>query len=246
MPTYTWPGVYVEEVPSAIKPIAGVGTSTAAFIGVSSRHHRRLGSGELRRHARHATGQAYTQAAALTPQAVNSWTEFTQNFGDIQAGQPVPRASRLRVLQQRGHPLLGHPDRRGRQSTWTRRCSSWKASTRSPSSPRRCRPTPRRPALNTAQEHWSTTARRWRTGSRSWTARATSRTTTWSSPRTRRGIWRPAANPKGYGAFYFPWILVADPLGSARRPGRGAAERPRGRHLRPQRRRARSAQGARQ
>jgi phage tail sheath protein FI len=27
-----------------------------------------------------------------------------------------------------------------------------------------------------------------------------------------KGIWRPAANPKGYGAFYFPWILVADPL----------------------------------
>ncbi|MCB0088437.1 MAG: phage tail sheath family protein, partial [Caldilineaceae bacterium] len=26
------------------------------------------------------------------------------------------------------------------------------------------------------------------------------------------GIWRPAANPKGYGAFYFPWLEVADPL----------------------------------
>ncbi len=26
------------------------------------------------------------------------------------------------------------------------------------------------------------------------------------------GIWRPAANPKGYGAFYFPWIEVANPL----------------------------------
>ena len=36
MPTYSWPGVYVEEVSSAVKPIAGVGTSTAAFIGVST------------------------------------------------------------------------------------------------------------------------------------------------------------------------------------------------------------------
>jgi phage tail sheath protein FI len=27
------------------------------------------------------------------------------------------------------------------------------------------------------------------------------------------GIRRPAADPKGYGAFYFPWIEVADPLG---------------------------------
>ena len=34
MPTYSTPGVYVEEVPPLARPIAGVGTSTAAFIGV--------------------------------------------------------------------------------------------------------------------------------------------------------------------------------------------------------------------
>src|ERR671931_546084 len=34
MPEYLAPGVYVEEVPSAVKPIAGVGTSTAGFVGV--------------------------------------------------------------------------------------------------------------------------------------------------------------------------------------------------------------------
>jgi len=34
MPQYLSPGVYVEEVPSAIRPIAGVSTSTAGFIGV--------------------------------------------------------------------------------------------------------------------------------------------------------------------------------------------------------------------
>ena len=33
MPQYLSPGVYVEEVPSAVKPIAGAGTSTAAFVG---------------------------------------------------------------------------------------------------------------------------------------------------------------------------------------------------------------------
>ena len=32
--TYRAPGVYVEEIPSARQPIAGVGTSTAAFIGI--------------------------------------------------------------------------------------------------------------------------------------------------------------------------------------------------------------------
>jgi phage tail sheath protein FI len=34
MTTYLSPGVYVEEVPSAVQPIAGVSTSTAGFIGV--------------------------------------------------------------------------------------------------------------------------------------------------------------------------------------------------------------------
>jgi len=34
MPQYFSPGVYVEEVPSAVQPIAGVSTSTAAFLGI--------------------------------------------------------------------------------------------------------------------------------------------------------------------------------------------------------------------
>jgi hypothetical protein len=34
MATYLAPGVYVKEEPSAVRPIAGVGTSTAAFIGI--------------------------------------------------------------------------------------------------------------------------------------------------------------------------------------------------------------------
>ncbi|MCU0541086.1 MAG: phage tail sheath subtilisin-like domain-containing protein [Oscillatoriaceae cyanobacterium Prado104] len=34
MPTYLSPGVYVEEISSGIAPIAGVGTSTAGFIGI--------------------------------------------------------------------------------------------------------------------------------------------------------------------------------------------------------------------
>jgi phage tail sheath protein FI len=43
MPTYFAPGVYVEEVPPIARPIAGVGTSTAAFIGVADR----LAAGDL-------------------------------------------------------------------------------------------------------------------------------------------------------------------------------------------------------
>ena len=86
MPTYSWPGVYVEEVSSAVKPIAGVGTSTAAFIGVSTDISGAWNPENSEGMPASPTGQVYTQAAALTPQAVNSWTEFTQKFGDIQAG----------------------------------------------------------------------------------------------------------------------------------------------------------------
>ena len=35
MPTYLSPGVYVEEVPAGSRPIEGVGTSVAAFVGLA-------------------------------------------------------------------------------------------------------------------------------------------------------------------------------------------------------------------
>jgi phage tail sheath protein FI len=39
---YLTPGVYVEEVPSANKPIEAVGTSIAAFVGLSPFSPKRL------------------------------------------------------------------------------------------------------------------------------------------------------------------------------------------------------------
>jgi len=37
MPTYLHPGVYMEEIPTSVKPIEGVGTSTAIFIGFAAK-----------------------------------------------------------------------------------------------------------------------------------------------------------------------------------------------------------------
>src|SRR5919206_58414 len=103
MSTYSAPGVYVEEVPSAIKPIAGVGTSTAGFVGIG-----------------------VDLAAEAMPERPTSTME-----------------DRVAILDSardiKGDNLVLSSD--------------------------------------------------------------------------ENGIWRPAANPKGYGAFYFPWIQVADPLG---------------------------------
>ena len=36
MPEYQSPGVYVEEVPAGSRPIEGVGTAIAAFVGLAA------------------------------------------------------------------------------------------------------------------------------------------------------------------------------------------------------------------
>ena len=58
MPTYLTPGVYVEEVPSANKPIEGVSTSVAAFVGL-------------------APG-----GPVNTPMRISNWTQFSKIYGD--------------------------------------------------------------------------------------------------------------------------------------------------------------------
>src|SRR5678815_4391947 len=62
MPTYLSPGVYMEEVSSGSKPIEGVGTAVAAFVGFAER------------------------GPANEPTLVTNWTQFTQTFGDFVEG----------------------------------------------------------------------------------------------------------------------------------------------------------------
>jgi phage tail sheath protein FI len=102
MPQYLSPGVYVEEVKSSIQPIAGVGTSTAGFIGTAADavtmpvipgRFRTGANGQLVDAEGNALdpGEApvpvrYTVAPANQPQLVTSWESFKNLFGDIQAG----------------------------------------------------------------------------------------------------------------------------------------------------------------
>jgi hypothetical protein len=86
MPQYLAPGVYVEEVASGIKPIAGVGTSTAGFIGVVA------GDVEMPPRPGQAQGASgsdparYPVAEAGRPHLVTSWEAFKNLFGDLQLG----------------------------------------------------------------------------------------------------------------------------------------------------------------
>src|SRR3954469_14234885 len=58
MPTYLTPGVYVEEIPAQSKPIEGVGTSTAAFVGLAP-------GGPVNR-----------------PMRIANWTQFANLYAD--------------------------------------------------------------------------------------------------------------------------------------------------------------------
>ncbi|WP_433262996.1 phage tail sheath family protein [Actinosynnema sp. CS-041913] len=59
MPTYLSPGVYVEEVEAGARPIEGVGTAVAAFVGFAAR------------------------GPFNTPTLVSNWAQYTQTFGDF-------------------------------------------------------------------------------------------------------------------------------------------------------------------
>jgi uncharacterized protein len=62
MPTYLSPGVYVEEVEAGARPIEGVGTAVAAFVGLAAK------------------------GPFDTPTLVSSWSQFTQTFGEFVEG----------------------------------------------------------------------------------------------------------------------------------------------------------------
>lgn len=62
MPTYLSPGVYVEEVEAGSRPIEGVGTAVAAFVGFAA------------------------QGPFNSPTLVANWSQFTETFGDFVDG----------------------------------------------------------------------------------------------------------------------------------------------------------------
>ena len=125
MPTYLTPGVYVEEVPSASKPIEGVGTSIAAFVGL-------------------APG-----GPVNTPMRISNWTQFAKIFGDPNEPDNGPfmegayLAHAVYGFFQNGGGLcwvvrVGAGGRRRREAAW-RRCRPRPTSPSRPSRPRRSR-----------------------------------------------------------------------------------------------------------
>jgi phage tail sheath protein FI len=62
MPTYLSPGVYVQEIEAATRPIEGVGTAVAAFVGMAPK------------------------GPENSPTLVSNWTQFVDTFGGLYPG----------------------------------------------------------------------------------------------------------------------------------------------------------------
>src|SRR5438876_1939276 len=91
MPEYLAPGVYVEEVPSAVKPIAGVSTSTAGFIGVVPDSVQI--PGPVKGQPGNFVAVTVTPAAAAKEvKLVTSWSDFVASFGDLIGAEQAPAA----------------------------------------------------------------------------------------------------------------------------------------------------------
>jgi len=82
-PEYLSPGVYVEEVDKGAKPIEGVGTAMAAFVGFAE------------------------QGPINQPTFIPNWTEFVTTFGGFIKGVSGP--SCLWLLSEWGWTLLRYP-----------------------------------------------------------------------------------------------------------------------------------------
>ncbi|MCB2179907.1 phage tail sheath subtilisin-like domain-containing protein [bacterium] len=80
MPEYLSPGVYVEEVDRGPKPIEGVGTAMAVFVGFT----------EKAEVTREVNGEILVEDLLNKPQLVTNWTQFVERYGGFVPGIKLP------------------------------------------------------------------------------------------------------------------------------------------------------------
>jgi phage tail sheath protein FI len=216
MATYLAPGVYVEEVPSAVRPIAGVGTSTAAFIGIAANLTKAWDPDKKVGMPTRPAGDAYKQADALVPVPLNGWAEFVQQFGDIQPGN-----------RHLAHAVYGFFDNGGTRC-WVARVAAagdlakgvatilerFESTDEIALVAAPLPPDTTGAALTAVQTALVAHCRRMEDRVAILDSACDVAGDNLVITEDDAGIHRPAADPKGYGAFYFPWIEVADPLGA--------------------------------
>src|SRR5215510_130615 len=113
MPQYLSPGVYVEEVPSAIKAIAGVSTSTPGFIGViPDKIHLVAKDPSKAPTDANPTPTKFVDftlsADTKTPKLITNWTQFTKLFGDLVGDENATATTDTNPTVDAGHTNLAH------------------------------------------------------------------------------------------------------------------------------------------
>src|SRR5438552_2202372 len=105
--SYQSPGVYVQEVPSAVKAIAGVSTSTPGFIGVVPNKVHLVAKNPADPGATKYVD--FTVAApAKTPQLVTNFTQFAKLFGDLVGDSSVAATTDPSPAVDLGQRTLAH------------------------------------------------------------------------------------------------------------------------------------------
>jgi len=110
MPQYLSPGVYVEEVPSSIKAIAGVSTSTPGFIGVVPNKIHLVAKQEPT--AADPSTTKFVDFTVPTPAEtavlITNWTQFTRAFGDLVGDAAAAESADTSPAVDAGHSRLAH------------------------------------------------------------------------------------------------------------------------------------------
>ncbi len=82
MPEYLSPGVYVEEVDRGPKPIEGVGTAMAAFVGFTEKAHS----------VEEIDGEIIVNDLINQPQLITNWSQYVEHFGEFVEGAYLPQS----------------------------------------------------------------------------------------------------------------------------------------------------------
>ena len=85
---YKSPGVYVEEIDRGTKPIEAVGTSIAAFIGITSEASYKKLDPDTGRRIPDPDQESRLNKATL----ITNWTQFADIFGEFVPGAYLPDA----------------------------------------------------------------------------------------------------------------------------------------------------------
>jgi phage tail sheath protein FI len=205
---YQAPDIYIEEVPSGPRPIQAVGTSTAAFVGVAPDNRADKGSAVACNNWTEFRNRFFPKDADGNVAADTPWTHlahavfgFFQNGGTrcyvvaIDKGQPVRDG--LELLRQIDEVAIvaapGYTDA-GSYDDLLEHCESMKD----------------RVAVLDAVEKVSDLNQLVNVARAGSGGKSGDEEKEGGGKAAPQGL-RPRQSPGGYGAFYYPWLVVRDP-----------------------------------